>query len=689
MPKIPTFTSKARPTAEVAGVKSNLQIDPTKTPAAGLSALAGVAQDYYIKQRDNVEKLEANKKFYEMKTEGAKIANELKNNPNEFEVENIYNNRFSSYKNSVIQGIKNKRVRKKIENLISLDQPETIYKLKQNAFKQYEIQENEMYNTKQNTYANEYSLELDLAKKDQKKQQRLDTAKEYESKMLKGKEWLSKELKKIETDSVIFDADKALSNNNPALALEIIKRADKSKVNSEELQKKILEINKFKKTVQEKNFESNVTSIATNTPFSNLGKLSDTNIPFSGDKNKDFKLKNKFRSSIEKIQKTIDKEGSAEFYTNNDETLSQLNSNFNKVYASVMVNPTKENIEIVASSFDKYAIAANEKNIQLNVPEEKRTLLTNAAITNLKQRIEGARGDEQKLRVLDEVKKVYGNHLPSVIKQINNRISPSVAFAISVDDPDLKLSSIQGSLKEEELTIFKTKVKGTISSPEVTIGQSVQEELESFSNIIVNQPRSKVNPSDAINPIISNITTAVMRKVINSNELVTSSNVTSIAKKYTKQFMSDYNLTNDTYWIPKKIGNKPVNEKFFEAQLEVFKTSLKYNMIDFSKIKIKPVGDGKKLLSEEETLEFFKKNGEFYLNSNDEVYFGVKDNNGQPRKFMYSTILEKGKEQYKPLTKKFLDNSGNIGGFHNLDMEDLYNYISISETDIPEEALTP
>ena len=242
MPKIPTFTIQARPTAEVAGVKSNLQIDPTKTPAAGLSALAGVAQDYYIKQRDNVEKLEANKKFYEMKTEGAKIANELKNNPNEFEVENIYNNRFSSYKNSVIQGIKNKRVRKKIENLISLDQPETIYKLKQNAFKQYEIQENEMYNTKQNTYANEYSLELDLAKKDQKKQQRLNTAKEYESKMLKGKEWLSKELKKIETDSVIFDADKAIASKNFILALNILKKSDKSKVDPEEVQKKLIKI---------------------------------------------------------------------------------------------------------------------------------------------------------------------------------------------------------------------------------------------------------------------------------------------------------------------------------------------------------------------------------------------------------------------------------------------------------------
>lgn len=242
MPKIPTFTSQARPTAEVAGVKSNLQIDPTKTPAAGLSALAGVAQEYYIKQRDNVETLEANKKFYEMKSEGSKIADRLKNNPNEFEVADIYNNEFGAYKNGVLQGIQNRRVRKKIENLISIDQPETIYKLKQNAFKQYEIQENEVYNTKLNTYSNEYSLEVDPQKKQIIKNNMVLAVKKYSSTMLKGKEWESKELKKIETSTVMFNADKAMANKNYSLALQILKKSDKSKVDPEELKNKIIKI---------------------------------------------------------------------------------------------------------------------------------------------------------------------------------------------------------------------------------------------------------------------------------------------------------------------------------------------------------------------------------------------------------------------------------------------------------------
>jgi hypothetical protein len=168
MPKIPTFTAQARPTAEVGSIRSNIQIDPTKTMAAGLSAIAGVAQDYYVKQRDNVEKLEAKKKFYEMKAEENKIIEKLKNNADEFGAVDIYNNEFGTYKNNQISGIQNRRIKKKVEELFDLDQPETIYKIKKNSFDTYEKQENEIYNTEQNTLASEYSLEQEETLKNKK-----------------------------------------------------------------------------------------------------------------------------------------------------------------------------------------------------------------------------------------------------------------------------------------------------------------------------------------------------------------------------------------------------------------------------------------------------------------------------------------------------------------------------------------
>ena len=56
---------------------------------------------------------------------------------------------------------------------------------------------------------------------------------------------------------------------------------------------------------------------------------------------------------------------------------------------------------------------------------------------------------------------------------------------------------------------------------------------------------------------------------------------------------------------------------------------------------------------------------------------------------MYSTVSEKGKETYKPLTFKFLDNSVNVGGFYDLDMELIYNYMVIADPNISPEAMMP
>ena len=73
MPKIPTFTSQGRPTAETTGVRSNISISPTSTVAARLLPAANELSNYAIKKRDNTEKLEANKTLLELKAEQEKI----------------------------------------------------------------------------------------------------------------------------------------------------------------------------------------------------------------------------------------------------------------------------------------------------------------------------------------------------------------------------------------------------------------------------------------------------------------------------------------------------------------------------------------------------------------------------------------------------------------------------------------
>jgi len=244
MPKIPTFTTEARPTAEAASVVSNIKVNVNQSVAAALRPLGKSAEDYYIKQRDNNEKLEAKKKFYEMKAESDIIQAKEKNNPDDVSAVNNFNQTFGQYKNQQLSQIKNKRVKRKLELLLNADQPESVYKIKAASFEALEAQNIDMYNTEQNTLSAEYSLSKDPDLKNIAKQKRIESAKEFENMHLMGKPWLNKEIQTINTDSAIFDADVAIANSDYNKAKDILLTA--KNVDAEEMQKRIITIEKQK-----------------------------------------------------------------------------------------------------------------------------------------------------------------------------------------------------------------------------------------------------------------------------------------------------------------------------------------------------------------------------------------------------------------------------------------------------------
>ena len=243
MPKIPTYTSKGRITAEPTGVQANIKISPTASIAAGLLPVAEAVEEYHIKQRDNNEKLQARKTFYEMKSESDEIIKKYENDPDEFNSVNGYNEEFGVYKNQKLSQIKNKRVKKRLEDLLTIDQAETVYKVKKNSFKAFETQSNQTYNDGQNILSNEYALADNQKLKEKKLNEQIDLATEYENIHLKGKAWLDKETFKIKSDSVIFDVDQQLGLNNYNGAKQLLIK-NKNNVDSDEFNKKLLLINK-------------------------------------------------------------------------------------------------------------------------------------------------------------------------------------------------------------------------------------------------------------------------------------------------------------------------------------------------------------------------------------------------------------------------------------------------------------
>ena len=242
MPKIPTFTARTAPTTEAPTLRTGLQISPTDTPAAALLPATQVVQNYFIKQRDNNEKLEAKKKFYEMKAESDKIIEKYKNNSDEFTSVTGYNDEFGNYKKQQLSQIKNKRIKKRLQNLLDIDHSENVYKIKGNSFDAFENESKVTYENEQNILANEYTLATDPRVKEKKLNQRIDSAIEYENIHQKGKAWLNETVGKIKGDSELLEVEKAVTNKDYSLATELLKQS--KNIDNTEVEKTFLKIQK-------------------------------------------------------------------------------------------------------------------------------------------------------------------------------------------------------------------------------------------------------------------------------------------------------------------------------------------------------------------------------------------------------------------------------------------------------------
>ena len=150
MPKIPTFTARGRPTAEVGAVKSNIQIPLTQTIGTALAPVTKAVTDYAIKQKEVSQKLEANKVFFEIQDEVNLIQDELKNDFDELNSVNSFNERFKAISNTKLNSITNKGVKSLLQNRLDLEYPEFVSTIKTNSRDALERQINFDHDTHQN-----------------------------------------------------------------------------------------------------------------------------------------------------------------------------------------------------------------------------------------------------------------------------------------------------------------------------------------------------------------------------------------------------------------------------------------------------------------------------------------------------------------------------------------------------------
>ena len=247
MPTIPTFTAKGTPTTEVGSVRSNIKVNPKESIAAALAPIGKAAEDYYVKQRDNNDKLKSDKEILLLKAEQTNIIESLKTNPDRDDAINTFNKRFSPLLEKSLLNAPNRRVKNLIKQGMDLGTAESTYLLTTNSFKEYQTQSIEVQNNLQTQLMAAIKTTDNPDLDSQYRQQLVDNAEKFNKEHMLGEfdlkerilipdETFNKQLydsyaQKIESVAIKGDPNSDYEEAERLLdELQILQRGDGSKV---------------------------------------------------------------------------------------------------------------------------------------------------------------------------------------------------------------------------------------------------------------------------------------------------------------------------------------------------------------------------------------------------------------------------------------------------------------------------
>jgi len=215
MPKIPTFQSQTRVTADVADIKTQYQAPLTGGPIASLVPVMQKLNDYYVAKQDLTEKIEAKKEIFNIKGEADKFLKQEENNYNETNAIQNFSNKFNDLTKQRLSNISNIGVRERIKQESELELGNYIYDIKKQSFKALETESVSIYNTTQNTLAAKYQTYKDnpFIKAPVKKEM-LDNASDYvKSMQLSPIDEINKR-NAVERDLFLIDLDSVIGTKN-------------------------------------------------------------------------------------------------------------------------------------------------------------------------------------------------------------------------------------------------------------------------------------------------------------------------------------------------------------------------------------------------------------------------------------------------------------------------------------------
>ncbi len=225
MPKIPTFESKTRITAEPTGVLTDIKISPTDSLAASFIPALQDLTNYTLKNRDTAEKIESAKKVFEVKGELDKYIESEKENINEDNAINNFKKKYNNYLNQQLGTITNSRVKKRIQQNLDLEYSEYIYNIKNNSYKALEKDSLLTINNEINSLSAKYATSDNPILKVKYKTQTKDKIKQFAQDFDFPQNVLDKKLEAVDRDFLLADINQLAGLVN---GVEQIKNLDDS-----------------------------------------------------------------------------------------------------------------------------------------------------------------------------------------------------------------------------------------------------------------------------------------------------------------------------------------------------------------------------------------------------------------------------------------------------------------------------
>jgi hypothetical protein len=543
MPKIPTFESQARPTAEVGGIKTSFQVPVTNDIFTKAQSLVA---DYYIKEKEEEAKIKSldyeNKllpKLYDAYDKHSKnpFPSEASSNflkEGKETIQSIVDNELSGENNFV----KKRFLAKGNASLSTIN----LATLQKSRLLMEEEKKKVGNDFKSGLYTELTMGTIDIPFAQQK-------AADYVNNDISDPDpTVSVNKKKFELDVMYKDIDTLAMQKDSHSDNTFLDRLKKdpnlySRVDLNDRVKFISYAQARRDKAEGEFLESSGKSVVAESKF-NEG--ADTGALFTNVINSRFanpQAREKVTDAVNKEliyrSKTFKEKGAAEYYLNSFPSLKQE-------YASAIQDPNK--FLIYKQSMDK--IYSDKE-----VPEQYRTYVPNDKVVEIVDGLKGTKNADENLRTINRLKATYGPEImPSLFKQLNKAgLDNDLQVVMSTNSVSLQKDILSAASNKD----LEEQAKNKLSGSELKLMEKeIFNKTKEYQEVILNQKSGGQGKTEYLLSLQKTLYSAALNRVVNSNFKITPSQAVDTV---TKEFKADYDTSPRTFFIPKDVNGVPVN----------------------------------------------------------------------------------------------------------------------------------